>query len=402
MGNVKKFVAEKTRHQRQYDRRVNKRQIQTQDSKIDTSKAVDADLVVTESSRTESEVQDNNNKSGNDTDTDDTDTRPIYDKKPMFKIQLTTECNIFATRQQHTEQPEIINEVKVDQYTEQCHIKSPMLDLSPDNKTIDNKTAKYSNQSLESENICLKKIVAQFQKDFSRMEAHCIALELKNQNQDSKSGQHGQILNETITQHHLPKGKESAFAKPIHMIASSSSRNSSKNMPRFISNDMFHNHYLDEVRKKTQERDRNSKTSVMPSARFQSTADGSKPKPRSTNHSTRSLPTRNTNKPIEQKSHTQKPVSQIFTEHRFSPNKTFAMYEKTSPRYDLRWKPTGRIFKSISLRWVPTGKILASCTSKDDSEPTHGTSNNVKPDNLRVWLLKKLISHKPVLKWIQN
>ncbi|GKA70134.1 hypothetical protein Tco_0776198 [Tanacetum coccineum] len=61
-------------------------------------------------------------------------------------------------------------------------------------------------------------------------------------------------------------------------------RNCSKNLPRFSSNDMVHNHYLDEGRKKTQERDRNSKTSVIPSARFQSTADDSKPKPKSTNH----------------------------------------------------------------------------------------------------------------------
>ncbi|GKE43517.1 hypothetical protein Tco_1470801, partial [Tanacetum coccineum] len=93
-----------------------------------------------------------------------------------------------------------------------------------------------------------------------------------------------------VTQHYLPKKTESTFAKPDHMIASSSSRNSSKNMPRFSSNDMVHNHYLDEARKKTQERDRNSKTSMMPSARFQSTADGSKPKPRSNNQKSRSLP----------------------------------------------------------------------------------------------------------------
>ncbi|GJR09218.1 hypothetical protein Tco_0791870 [Tanacetum coccineum] len=265
-------------------------------------------------------------------------------------------------------------------------------------------------------------------------------------------------------------------------------------MPRFSSNDMVHNHYLDAAKKKIQERDRNSKTSVMPSARFQSTTDGSKPKPRSTNHSTRSLPvsksscvtkmavpitehsknsnsfsdskrfvystchkcvfneyhdacitnflkevnsrakiqsnkTRNSNKPVKQKHHTQKPVRRIFIGHRFSPNKTFVVYEKTSPRPDLRWKPTGRIFKTVGLRWVSTGKILASCTSKDDSEPTHGsnvniiniyeckqtldlstgtsinvqkeqsfdlsagTSNNVKPDNLRAWLLKKIIMH---------
>ncbi|GKA34976.1 hypothetical protein Tco_0721405 [Tanacetum coccineum] len=52
MGNVKKFIAERTRHQRQYDRRVNKRQMQTQESKVDTGKAIDADLVITESSGT--------------------------------------------------------------------------------------------------------------------------------------------------------------------------------------------------------------------------------------------------------------------------------------------------------------------------------------------------------------
>ncbi|GJR81742.1 hypothetical protein Tco_0152527 [Tanacetum coccineum] len=52
MSNVKKSVAERTSHQRQYDRRVNKRQMQTQESKIDTSKALEADLVVTENSGT--------------------------------------------------------------------------------------------------------------------------------------------------------------------------------------------------------------------------------------------------------------------------------------------------------------------------------------------------------------
>ncbi|GKD84212.1 hypothetical protein Tco_1351051, partial [Tanacetum coccineum] len=91
------------------------------------------------------------------------------------------------------------------------------------------------------------------------------------------------------TQHYLPKRRESVFAKPDHMIASSESMNSSKNIPRFSLNDMVHNHYLDEARKKTQERDRHSKTSVMPSARFQSIVDGSKPKPRSNNQAPRSL-----------------------------------------------------------------------------------------------------------------
>ncbi|GJW25592.1 hypothetical protein Tco_0039403 [Tanacetum coccineum] len=53
LGNVKKSIAERTRHLRQYERRVNKRQMQTQKSKIDTGKALDANLVDTESIRTD-------------------------------------------------------------------------------------------------------------------------------------------------------------------------------------------------------------------------------------------------------------------------------------------------------------------------------------------------------------
>ncbi|GKA04667.1 hypothetical protein Tco_0683787 [Tanacetum coccineum] len=139
---------------------------------------------------------------GNDTDVDDADIRPIYDEEPMAEVQLTAECNIFAIEQQHTEQPEIINEGRVDQYPKKCQVKSHMLDSITDKP---NSPKEYSKQSLESENILLKKTVAQFQKDFSRMEAHCIALELKYQNQALKSGQHGQILNETSNKAKIEK-----------------------------------------------------------------------------------------------------------------------------------------------------------------------------------------------------
>ncbi|GJR62336.1 hypothetical protein Tco_1504498 [Tanacetum coccineum] len=93
MGNVKKSVAERTHHQRQ-------------------------------SIRTKSTVQDDSSRSGNDTDADDADIRSIYDEEPMAEVQLTAECNIFAIGQQHTEQPEIIVEGRVDQYPETCQVKS--------------------------------------------------------------------------------------------------------------------------------------------------------------------------------------------------------------------------------------------------------------------------------------
>ncbi|GJW43840.1 hypothetical protein Tco_0072639 [Tanacetum coccineum] len=189
------------------------------------------------------------------------------------------------------------------------------------------------------------------------------------------------------------------------MIASSKSRNSSKNMQRFSSNDMVQNYYLEKAKKKTQEKDMNSKSSVIHFARLQSTADGSKPKPGSTNQSTRSFPaskssyvtitvvpitdhsknsnsfsdpkhfvcstchkcvfnanhdacitkllkevnsrakiqshkTKNSNKPVDQKSHTQKPG---------------------------RWQPIGRNIKTVGLKWIPAGKLLDSCTGKVES-----------------------------------
>ncbi|GJV51358.1 hypothetical protein Tco_1447099 [Tanacetum coccineum] len=89
--NVKKFVAKRTCHQRQYDRRVNKRHMHTQESKTDMGKALDVELVVTESSGTKSKMQDDSSRSCNDTDAEDTNIRPIYDEEQMAEtIEKTT------------------------------------------------------------------------------------------------------------------------------------------------------------------------------------------------------------------------------------------------------------------------------------------------------------------------
>ncbi|GJR61895.1 hypothetical protein Tco_1504057 [Tanacetum coccineum] len=170
----------------EYDSRANERQIQTTEEKIDTSNALDeldASSVIIESNVTESQKQDTSSRSGNDADI-----RPIYDEEPMAEVQMTADDNVSATGQQHTEQPESNNEGEVDQNVDQCYDTHPL-----PAKLTDNTTTELLNQLLEFENICLKKTVAQFQKDFSRMEAHCVNLELKYQNQALKEGQHGQF-----------------------------------------------------------------------------------------------------------------------------------------------------------------------------------------------------------------
>ncbi|GJW59511.1 hypothetical protein Tco_0108846 [Tanacetum coccineum] len=362
------------------------RWMQTQESKVDTGKALDVDLVDTESIRTDSTVQ------------DDTAGRTIEQTTSLL-------ANNAELKAQIQEKVFAIAALKNDLRK----LKGNSVDTKFDKTSV---LGKPVLPSLRNQSVVRQPNA--FKSERPQMSKQRFASQVDVNNNLSKP----------VTQHYLPKKTESAFAKPDHMIASSSSRNTYKNMPRFSSNDMVHNHYLDEAKKKTQERDRNSKTSVMPSARFQCTADDSKPKPRSKNQTPRSLPIPN--------ACITKLLKEIFTRHRFSPNKTSTVYEKTSPISDLRWKPMGIIFKYVSLRWIPTGKTFDSCTGKVDSELTHGSNvdtpnihvckqtldlsagallngqkqqridlsagalYNVKQENLRVWLLKKLISKKPL------
>ncbi|GKB50599.1 hypothetical protein Tco_0901352 [Tanacetum coccineum] len=194
MESVKKSIGERAQHKMEYESRVNERQIQTTEEKTDTSNALDAldaSSVIIESNGTESKEQDTSSRSGNDAHVDDADIRPIYDEEPMAEVQMTADDNVSATGQQHTEQPEFINEGEVDQNAEQCHDIRPL-----PAKLTDNRTTELSNQLLESENVCLKKTVAQCQKDFAKLEAHCINLELQMENNVLKSGQQSQFLKE--------------------------------------------------------------------------------------------------------------------------------------------------------------------------------------------------------------
>ncbi|GJY07281.1 hypothetical protein Tco_0374335 [Tanacetum coccineum] len=98
----------------------------TTKKKVDTSKSLDASLVDIESSGTKSKEEDTSSRSGNDAHADDADIKPIYNKEPMDKVQLIADHNVFAIRQQHTEQPEFNNKGEVEQNAEQCHDTCPL------------------------------------------------------------------------------------------------------------------------------------------------------------------------------------------------------------------------------------------------------------------------------------
>ncbi|GJU29951.1 hypothetical protein Tco_1173540 [Tanacetum coccineum] len=270
MEYVKKPIDKRALHKREYDNRVNERQMQTTEENVDLNKALDASLVIIECSRTNMEKQDTSSRSGNDADADNKDIKPVYDEETMN--------------------------------AEQCHDVRHLLA-----KLTDNHITELSNQSLESENIYvietinieLEHKVAKLLKENETLKKHYKELydsinttraktieqttsliaqnaEFKVQLQE-KGFAIAALKNElrnlkgNSTTHYLPMERESAFAKPHHMIAPSSFR--------YSSNDMVHNHYLEEAKKKTQERGRNSRPSVIPSAKSESTDNGSKPKP---------------------------------------------------------------------------------------------------------------------------
>ncbi|GKE96262.1 hypothetical protein Tco_1581117, partial [Tanacetum coccineum] len=81
MDYVKKSIEKKALHKMEYDSRVNERLMQTIEEKVDSSKALDASLVDTESSGTSLKEQDTSSRSGNDAHVDDADIRLIYNEE---------------------------------------------------------------------------------------------------------------------------------------------------------------------------------------------------------------------------------------------------------------------------------------------------------------------------------
>ncbi|GJU49805.1 hypothetical protein Tco_1219360 [Tanacetum coccineum] len=471
-----------------------------------------------------------NKKTDAEQECDDEISRPIYDEEPWLKYPETCQLKVMLDSSPDNRQLEY---AKQSSSHENILLKRQGQHGQILNETSNKAKIKKEIDVLETMNIELEHSVAKLRKENETLKKHYKDLydsikitrsktieqttSLLANNADLKAQIQEKVFAIAALKNDLRKlkgnsvdtkfAKTSVLGKPVLQSLRNQSvvrqpnafksERPQMSKQRFASQVDVNNNLSRPLGKRHKEKIGTQKTSVMPSARFQSTADGSKPKPMSTNNSTRSLlvsksicimitavpkvdhskssssfsyskhfvcstchkcvfnanhdacitkllkevnshakiqshKTRNSNKPIDQKSHTQKLSRQVFTRHRFSPNKTSVVYEKTSPRSNLRWKPTCRIFRTIGLRWVPTGKILASCTSKNDSEPTHGSNidiskiqeckqtlnlsastslngqkkqridlsavalYNVKQENLRVWLLKTLISQKPV------
>nr|GEW03763.1 hypothetical protein [Tanacetum cinerariifolium] len=260
MEYVMNSIDKKVLHKREYDNMVNERKIQTIEEKIDTSKALDASLAVTKSSGTESEKQDTSRRLGNDAHVDDANIRPIYYKELMAEENETSKNHY----------KELYDSIKTMRA-----------------KTIERTTSLIAkNDEIKAQLQEKGFAIAALKNDLRTLQGNNVDTKISKPRFASQVEMNNDLPKPVIT-HYFPKEKEYAFAKPYHMTVSSEYRSSSKNMPRFTTNDMVHNHYLEEAKKETQERGKNSRPSVMPYARLQSTANGSKPKPKIHNQKSR-------------------------------------------------------------------------------------------------------------------
>nr|GEV33809.1 retrotransposon protein, putative, unclassified [Tanacetum cinerariifolium] len=399
---------------------INETQMQMQEGKVGM-----------ESSGTKSDEQDTNSRLGNDADTKDAVIRPVNDHEPLAEVQLTAEHNVLANEQQHSVQSEPIYDTyllekvdsnithdstnmshmggEINQNAKKCQVSCHILDPS-----FDNVTTEFSNQSPESKNISLKKTVAQLQKDFSRMESHCVNMELKYQNQALKDGQHGQILNETKNEK-LHKENE-------HLKQTYNDLYDSIKKTRVQAKDL-NDSLIAQVNSKTIENaDLKTQKCV-----FNANHDACLTKFLKEVNSRIMVPspkTRNNIKLVEKKNSVIKPKRWISKGYRISLNKSFVVHEKPHTlRSCLRWKSTGRIFKLLVIGGYLLEKMFIDSTTVVDSEPpnglneditnlyecdqtlnvsvgtlnlTAGISFNPKKARLRVWLLKKLMSKNQV------
>ncbi|GJS55944.1 hypothetical protein Tco_0629306 [Tanacetum coccineum] len=206
MGNVKKSFTERTRHKLQYDSRMNERQMQSKEGKVDSSKALDASLVVTECSAIESEnsnsehafnksvnessgmesgKQDTSSRSGNYiTHTVDADIKPANDQVPFAEVQLTTQHNVLANEQQHTEQSEPIYDTyllkKVDSNTtpDSTNISHRGGEIDQDAEQYQVKSHLLNAEFFKMKDMVEKEVYNELSNRFLQLEKHCISLEI--------------------------------------------------------------------------------------------------------------------------------------------------------------------------------------------------------------------------------
>ncbi|GJS75744.1 hypothetical protein Tco_0725625 [Tanacetum coccineum] len=157
--------------------------MQRQEEKVDMREAVDAGLVVTESSGTKPDKQNTSSSSGSyTTQAVDADIRPVIDEEPFAEVQLTALHNILANEQQHTEQSEPSYDTHLLE-TIESNTTPTSTNMCHRGGEID-QDALLKTELLKTKDMVDKEIYNELSKRFLQLEKHCISLEIQIQQKE--------------------------------------------------------------------------------------------------------------------------------------------------------------------------------------------------------------------------
>ncbi|GKC98801.1 hypothetical protein Tco_1169076 [Tanacetum coccineum] len=119
MESLRESIQERAKHKREYDRRMNDRMMQSKEGNANSSKALDAGLVVTERNETESERYVLSSRFGKDIHAEDADINSVNDKQPMVEVDRNTIYDLTDMSHRGGE---------IDQNAVKCQVLCPLLD----------------------------------------------------------------------------------------------------------------------------------------------------------------------------------------------------------------------------------------------------------------------------------
>nr|GEW35087.1 hypothetical protein [Tanacetum cinerariifolium] len=432
--SLKELILERPKHKREKDRRVNDRMMQSKERKDNSSNALDADLVVTKRNETESEMYVLSSRSRNDMHTDDEDFNSVNDKQPMAEVDRNTtpestdishrggeiDQNVDAKKwneklnkeNKHLKQiyKDLFDSIKKKSVQTKDHADSLIVQLNCN--SVENADLKAQIQKKVFANVALKnelrkskgnivdtkfakpsilgKSVLQPPENQSVVrQPNAFKSKRPNLSKPRFASQVdvNNVLSKPVTPHYLLKVRESAPAKPNHVNAPRSSRNSKKES--YGSNDMAYNYYLEEAKKKTQEKDRNFKPREMPFAKTHHTHNACTPKPRSNNQTSKNWPA---SKSYGSYSNIWKLSGLVSPSPMESPCKPRPNQPLTKYKYPLHTK----CYYSLT-KWDQ--QPLPNCPPLDASLGTErGLKPPIKPqspDSFRIKVLDNLTIHTP-------
>nr|GEV36376.1 hypothetical protein [Tanacetum cinerariifolium] len=247
MESLRESIKEREKHKREYDRRMNDRMMQSIEAHADSSKALD-DLVVTESSGAESERHVLSNRSGNENEKLNKENKHL---KQTYKDLSDSIKKTSVHTKDHADSLIIQLNCKT---VENADLKSQIQEKVFANASLKNELRKSKENSVDTKfakpSILGKPVLQPPRNQSVVRQPNAFKSERLNFSKPRFASQVdvNNVLSKPVTPYYLPKFRESAPAKPQHVNAPSSSRNSQKES--YGSNDIAHNYYLDEAKKR--------------------------------------------------------------------------------------------------------------------------------------------------------